>query len=57
MRNFRLAALEMSEAIGNGSATIVERSAGWYRQVQEGQASALASCLADLRRLEQAKCR
>jgi len=29
-------------------ATTVERTVGWYRQVQEGQASALACCLADL---------
>jgi hypothetical protein len=27
----------------------------WYRQVQEGQASALASCLADLEAFEQVK--
>ena len=29
-------------------ATTVERTVGWYRQVQQGQASALACCLADL---------
>ena len=29
-------------------ATTVERTVGWYRQVQEGEASALACCLADL---------
>jgi CDP-glucose 4,6-dehydratase len=29
-------------------ATTVKRTVGWYRQVQEGQASALACCLADL---------
>lgn len=27
---------------------------GWYRQVQEGQVSALACCLADLEAFEQA---
>jgi CDP-glucose 4,6-dehydratase len=34
--------------------TTVERTVGWYRQVQEGQASALACCLADLEAFEQA---
>ena len=29
-------------------ATTVERTVGWYRQVQEGQASALELCKADL---------
>ena len=29
-------------------ATTVERTMGWYRQVQEGQASAPAYCLNDL---------
>jgi CDP-glucose 4,6-dehydratase len=33
-------------------ATTVERAVGWYRQVQEGQASALACCLADLEAFE-----
>ena len=28
--------------------TTVERTVAWYRQVQEGEASALACCLADL---------
>ena len=28
--------------------TTVKRTAGWYGQVQEGQASGLACCLADL---------
>jgi hypothetical protein len=35
----------------------VERTVGWYRQVQEGQASTLACCLADLEAFQQAKCR
>ena len=30
----------------------MERTVGWYRQVQEGQASALACCLADLEAFE-----
>ena len=36
-------------------ATTVERTVGWYRQVQQGQASALASCLVDLDTFEQVK--
>ena len=28
--------------------TTVKRTVGWYRQVQKGEASALASCLAEL---------
>jgi len=34
--------------------TTVERTVGWYRQVHQGQASALACCLADLEAFEQA---
>jgi len=37
-------------------ATTVERTVGWHRQVQEGQASALACCLEDLEAFEQVKC-
>jgi CDP-glucose 4,6-dehydratase len=33
--------------------TTVERTVGWYRQVEEGQASALACCLADMEVFEQ----
>jgi len=36
-------------------ATTVGRTVGWYRAVQEGQASGLACCLADLEAFEQAK--
>jgi CDP-glucose 4,6-dehydratase len=33
--------------------TTVERTVGWYRQVEEGQAPALACCLADMEVFEQ----
>jgi CDP-glucose 4,6-dehydratase len=36
-------------------ATTVERTVGWYRQVQEGHTSALACCLADLEVFKQLK--
>jgi CDP-glucose 4,6-dehydratase len=35
-------------------ATTVERTVGWYRQVRQGQASALACCLEDLEAFRQA---
>jgi CDP-glucose 4,6-dehydratase len=38
-------------------ATTVGRTVRWYRQVQEGQTSALAPCLVDQEAFEQVKCR
>ena len=37
-------------------ATTVARTVGWYRQVQEGQESAVACCLKDLEAFVQLKC-